>query len=226
MRRGGTRGGPAARALTARSGPSKGRRPVPGRSAHGGRGARHAPPGAARAPMSGAAGTRPRPCGPPGPSGIPGPARPALPGGRLVGLPAGRLPGLPPLPEWAPRPPGPSWSRSGRSAMTHLDRASPALPVTRVLDRDAQRGQLVAQSVRRGEVARCARLDARLEQRRDRRVEVVDRFGIGQDRPAPGRGRGASRARGPRRRWTSSDARSAGSGRGRGRTPRPDRPTR
>ena len=78
---------------------------------------------------------------------------------RSRACPAGLARGRPPVagdacgaPARRPRAGGRARGR-GRSAMADLHGASPALAVARVLDGDAERRELVAQAVRRGEVA-------------------------------------------------------------------------
>ena len=142
--------------------------------------------------------------GPPGPrrtagraAGPAGRARRAALAGRPAPLPAARALAAVRHPCRA--------SRRGRSAMAGLRHPPPALAVAGVLDGDAVRRQLVAQPVRGGEVACGPRGLPRLEQRDDRRLEIVG--GVGQhaehavevaqrvERPA---GIGASTASGAR----------------------------
>ena len=142
-----------------RAGRSTGAGPVPGRSAA--RRSRLAPCAAGsrpgrRCPAADRAGRSARSVGRPraGASGLARRPAPGLARTALAGLAA--LAGVATAGRRAVVGRG-----RGRSAMTDLDRPSPALPVARVLDGDAERRQFVAQSVRRREVARRAGSDAR-----------------------------------------------------------------
>ncbi len=155
----------------------------------------------------------------------PGPDRGPLPGaGRSAPSRSGRSPGRcchdgrP----GRPAPPGPgrpdrgrSSSRRGprgpgRSGIHDLLGPPPALAITSVLDKDAARRKLVAQTVRGGEVAAGTGLTAGLQEGRQLRREgrpLPFVLGHGQDTVQVA---DARRPREPRRRWRGSARRAAG----------------
>ena len=114
---------------------------------------------------------------------------------------AARRRGRPPRSARRPGRPPPSPAVRGRRPSDRLE-PPPALAVAGVLDRDAERGELVAQPVRRGPVAARARGLARVEQLGGAGRQVGGL--VGQDRRGRDRGRAGAPARARRRPSTAT----------------------